>query len=138
MATDRNGLEILRQDECFRLLAADPVGVGRVAIIEEDYPIVLPVNYIVDNETVVFRTDPGSKLHAALLNRNVSFEADLIQADWHRGWSVLIQGKAERVLDEERDRLATLGPRPWASGAKSYFVRVTPARTSGRRFIAQT
>ena len=134
MAMDRNGLEILSREECLRLLAEHPVGVGRVAIVEDDYPVVLPVNYVVDQGQVVFRTDPGSKLHAALLHRNVAFEADVIDADWHRGWSVLIQGQAERVLDEERERLAALGPRPWASGAKSYFVRVTPERTSGRRF----
>src|SRR5437763_13797599 len=80
------------RDECLQLLRSQPV--GRVAMTTpDDSPLVVPVNYVVDGEFVVFRSDPGTKLRL-LAARPVSFQVDFI--DWfHRsGWSVLGRGRA--------------------------------------------
>ncbi|MGH9248153.1 MAG: pyridoxamine 5'-phosphate oxidase family protein [Acidimicrobiales bacterium] len=61
MTTDLHPrLEVIQCDECLRLLAGDEI--GRLAVISGNTPIVLPVNYALDGETVVFRTDSGTKL----------------------------------------------------------------------------
>jgi nitroimidazol reductase NimA-like FMN-containing flavoprotein (pyridoxamine 5'-phosphate oxidase superfamily) len=62
--------------ECVDLLAQHSLGrlafVGKVGVM----PLIIPVNYMVDGETLVFRTDPGSKLTAAILGAPVAFEVD--------------------------------------------------------------
>ena len=49
----------LTRPECLRLLAARPI--GRLAVITaEGLPMIVPVNYVLDGETVLFRTDVGT------------------------------------------------------------------------------
>ena len=60
MERDRNGLEVLAREECFRLLAT--LKVGRVALSVGGLPVVVPVNFLVVDEAMVFRTGVGSKL----------------------------------------------------------------------------
>jgi Pyridoxamine 5'-phosphate oxidase len=56
----RTGLEVLDRDECLRLLASQPV--GRVAVVVDGSPMIFPVNYALDGESIVFRSDAGSKI----------------------------------------------------------------------------
>jgi uncharacterized protein len=126
MADDRAFEELSRTD-CVELLRSQVV--GRVAVIVDDgSPLVVPVNYAVDNDTIVFRTGPGSKL-GGLRTQPLSFEVD--QHDPYRctGWSVLVRGVAIEI--EERE--APEDPGPWAPGEKGHWVRVTPLEISGRR-----
>ncbi len=58
----RTGLEVLERHECLRLLASQPV--GRVAVVVDAWPMIFPVNYALDGDSIVFRTDEGSKLPA--------------------------------------------------------------------------
>lgn len=130
---DHSGLEILSKDECLELLASEPV--GRIAFIHEGAPVVLPVNHRVEGRTVVFRTDLGSKLSAAVMERVVAFEVDSYDAATQSGWSVLLRGTAESVDDTdavaELDRLELT---PWAAaGDRQHWVRVHPDEISGRR-----
>ena len=61
--SDATALEELAHDECLKLLAT--MSIGRVAIVIDDRgPLVVPVNYALDGEIVVFRTGAGSKRHA--------------------------------------------------------------------------
>ena len=54
-------LEELEHDECLKLLAT--MSIGRVAIVIDDRgPLVVPVNYALDGDVVVFRSGAGSKL----------------------------------------------------------------------------
>ena len=48
----------LECDMCWRLVEAEPV--GRVGFVLGGRPVVLPVNHIVDDRTIVFRTDRAS------------------------------------------------------------------------------
>jgi len=54
-------LEELSRDDGLRLLAYGSY-VGHVGFVREGRPMILPVNYIVDNECVVFRTNTGTQL----------------------------------------------------------------------------
>lgn len=125
-------LEDLTEAECREWLAAGSV--GRVAISVGALPAILPVNYALLDSDVVFRTTEGSKLHAALERSVVAFEIDDTDAERQTGWSVLVVGHASalwRLEDIERARALDL--RPWVSGTRDRFVRVSTALISGRR-----
>ena len=56
-------LEELTRQECLALLSVHSV--GRIAVIGHDnLPFVVPVNYRMTGDTVLFRTDAGTKLDA--------------------------------------------------------------------------
>ena len=133
MATDDVGLEILRPEECLALLAAHAPKVGRVGVIQDQRPHVLPVNYVLLDGMVVFRTGRGAKLTAALQGTAVAFEADAVDASWEEGWSVVIHGRGE-LVDSEDDlrQLAQLPLRPWVPAERAAHVRIVPDQVTGR------
>jgi hypothetical protein len=86
-----------------------------------------------DRSSVVFRTDDGTKLYAAV-GRPVAFEVDGADAIYHEGWSVLVVGVAEEVIEaREVARLEALPLGPWVPGPKSHWLRIRPAAITGRR-----
>jgi hypothetical protein len=94
------------------------------------------VNFVLDGEAIVFRSDGGTKLHAAR-NGHVAFECDGIDSVYHTGWSVLATGKAEEVVNAaELGQLARLPLGPWCPGPKATWVRIRPTMLSGRRIPA--
>ena len=124
----------LTKGECFELLAREQL--GRVAVVDDRGPIVLPVNFVLDRHMVVFRTDEGTKLDAAIRGSRVAFEIDGTDAAAHTGWSVMVRGEAVEVTDPaELARLRRLPLSPWAPGAKSRYVRILPAALTGRRIL---
>jgi uncharacterized protein len=134
MTTDRNGLSVLNVDECMRLLTSHVPRVGRLAFVVGNRPVILPVNYVFHEGSVVFRSDAGAKLSAASEAAHVAFEVDQIDTTWEEGWSVLVQGRAEAVTDpDELERLESLPLRPWGPGVKPSYVRIMSSEISGRR-----
>src|SRR5437870_1732420 len=73
--------------------------VGRLAIAADRHPELFPVNYLVDRGTLLFRTDPGTKLAASLDKALVSFEVDGFEPDTNEAWSVVVKGTLEPVLE---------------------------------------
>jgi nitroimidazol reductase NimA-like FMN-containing flavoprotein (pyridoxamine 5'-phosphate oxidase superfamily) len=65
---------MLDRDECLRLLG--DVQVGRVAVTTEALPVVLPVNFLLDGDRVVFSSAPGTKLYVAATGARMAFEAE--------------------------------------------------------------
>lgn len=131
-AGEERVLRTLPAAECFDLL--EPGGIGRVGFIAADGIMMFPVNFAVAGKTIVFRTAPDTLL-ALYANTEVSFEVDHIDEALHAGWSVLVHGHAHRVTDERQVEHLERGThlRPWASGARDVYVRITPTRISGRR-----
>ena len=124
----------LTRSECFELLSREHL--GRVAVVDDQGPIVFPVNFVLDRHMVVFRTDEGTKLDAAARGGRVAFEVDGTDAAAHTGWSVLVRGEAVEVTDPaELARLRRLRLSPWAPGAKNRYVRNLPAALTGRRIL---
>jgi nitroimidazol reductase NimA-like FMN-containing flavoprotein (pyridoxamine 5'-phosphate oxidase superfamily) len=132
MVTNRHPEE-LDQAECLALLAT--VSVGRVGISSRALPAILPVNFILSGNDILFRTVPGTKLHAALTGAVVAFEADQLGSTTTESWSVLVRGIAEEVTDPaQRAELDPLVPDAWAfEGGADYLVRIPAIIISGRR-----
>ena len=129
---DRNGLEILDEDECMRLLAS--VKVGRVGVTTDAMPVVLPVTFALDGSRVVFCSTPGTKLYTALQSAIVAFEADDVDPDFRVGWSVCVAGPAQVVSDgEDLQRIRQLGLHPWAKLDEASFVAIECQIVTGRR-----
>jgi uncharacterized protein len=131
----RNRLEVLERGEALRLL--EHAQVGRVAFVADGEPLVFPVNFVVEGESIVFRTAAGSKLDAAMGGALVAFEVDETDERLRAGWSVLVRGPARLVTDPiERAALDRLPLRPWAHAPKPHYVRIETRTVSGRRLPA--
>jgi hypothetical protein len=73
---------------------------------------VLPVNFIVDDEDVVFRTSEGSEFAVVRHGQQLSFEADDVEPALHVGCSVLISGPTRIVQEvDEIGRLESTATR---------------------------
>ena len=78
---------------------------------------------------VIFRTDAGSKLDAAVRGDRLAFEIDGFDALEQTGWSVLVRGAAELVTDEaELGLLRSMPLVSWAPGLKPIYVRLGVGR----------
>ena len=123
---------VISPDECAALLHR--AHLGRIAVVDRGLPLILPVNFLLDDADVVFRTNPGTKLDAALRHAAVAFEIDGTDEETRTGWSVLIRGHAHEVSDAaELARLEKLEITPWAPGTRQHYIRVTSLETTGRR-----
>jgi hypothetical protein len=63
----------------------------------------------------------------------VGFEVDRIDEAHRDGWSVLVQGPAHHVSQEETARLTGTDVTPWAGGDRQLYVRIIPSQITGRR-----
>jgi nitroimidazol reductase NimA-like FMN-containing flavoprotein (pyridoxamine 5'-phosphate oxidase superfamily) len=125
---DDDALVDLSREDCLRRLAA--FSVGRLAVsLPGEPPLVLPVNYVLDDEVVVFRSDLGHKLFVLRDHTEASFQIDEIDPFHRTGWSVLVQGHAYEAVPSEVGHLRL---RPWAGGRKERWIRLVPARITGR------
>jgi len=121
----------LSEEECWNRL--DGAEVGRLVTRVGEVIDIFPVNYVVDEHSLVFRTAEGSKLVELTVNDEVIFEVDdHTDAD---AWSVIVRGRA-RTLDtlDEREAADALGLQPWIPTLKYNYVRVSPASLTGRAF----
>lgn len=130
-------LQELSADDCLVLLATQQV--GRLGVVSDGYPVVVPVNYALDHGVVVLRRSAGRTL-AALQHANVTLEVDQIDPVTQTGWSVLVKGLAEEVTDRHREDLVASTHRtaaePWAPGDNDHWVRLIPHGVTGRRLLA--
>lgn len=128
------GLEILDEEDCMRLLATSTL--GRIGVTVSALPAIFPVNFHLVDGAIVFRTGHGTKLSAATHGSVVAFECDESDRSTGTGWSVLALGTAERVTDPgEVTRLERLGIKPWAGGRRDTYVRIPIRFVSGRRIV---
>lgn len=128
------GLEVLTEEECLRLVGRSSV--GRVGVTIGALPAIFPVNFIYQDGAIWFRTGEGTKLSAAAHGSVVAFEVDHADTFEHGGWSVLMVGTAEAVTDPARlDALSQLRLRPWADGDRDRLVRIAVEFVSGRRIV---
>jgi nitroimidazol reductase NimA-like FMN-containing flavoprotein (pyridoxamine 5'-phosphate oxidase superfamily) len=130
-------IEELDEDQCLSLISGG--GIGRIAYASRFGPAVLPVNYVLRDGAVVFRTAANGPVDEDLrtgidgADYKVAFEIDSIDLATQRGWSVLIQGPAHHVTSDEENVVREAGVEPWAPGPREMFVRIVPSRITGRR-----
>lgn len=129
---DQNDVVVfLSTQQCWERLREQEL--GRIVTRVGDVLDIFPVNYTVDDETIVFRTAQGSKLTELTINDEVLFEVDH-HTEAH-AWSVVLRGRA-RALDtfaEVKDADA-LPLRPWIPTLKYVYVRISPTSITGRAF----
>ncbi|MDO8143347.1 MULTISPECIES: pyridoxamine 5'-phosphate oxidase family protein [Isoptericola] len=128
--TDDGTTTTLTPDECWAVLAAQPI--GRLATAVAGEPEIFPVSHAVADGHVYFLTRPGSKLVEVTVNNRVAFEADEWRFD--TASSVVLKGTAE-VLEKDEDIAAAEATElvPYLDDGKNVWVRITPTEMSGRR-----
>ncbi|MGA9279081.1 pyridoxamine 5'-phosphate oxidase family protein [Ilumatobacter sp.] len=124
----------LSESECLHLL--DGADVGRLAVqLPEGGVDIFPVNFVIDEGRVLLRTAAGAKLESLMNEPIVAFEADSFDYYEHAAWSVVVKGHASLVVDHnELFRLLNVELDTWHPERKPYFVRISPASITGRRF----
>lgn len=123
----------LPYDTCLELLSTREV--GRVAVCTVDGPRIVPVNFAVVDESVVFRTTPYSAVGMHSWNGRLAFEVDEVDVERRAGWSVIATGRGKVVEDaaELRRIESAPGPTPWATGQRWLYVRLHWDELTGRR-----
>ncbi len=138
MSTEHNEslarVEELVEAECLELLGTKRV--GRVAHNDPEGPVVVPVNFVLQDGMVLFRIAPFSTLADRLRDGPASFQVDHVDEDARTGWSVLVRGHAARANNWELPE-ADSRPTPWAEGGRNLHVRLSPHHISGVRLIAR-
>jgi nitroimidazol reductase NimA-like FMN-containing flavoprotein (pyridoxamine 5'-phosphate oxidase superfamily) len=123
----------LDEEQSRRLLAS--TAIGRLGVVVKGRPEIFPVAHVYDEASgcVLFPSRAGTKLDACLDWPWVAFEADGLDLDEQRGWSVLVVGRAEEVTDAEAIARARAERRvPWAAGPAARWLRIVPAKVTGR------
>jgi len=126
-------LEELIRSECLNLLATESV--GRVGLLVDGRPEILPVNFAIDGDTILFRTAHDTVLNQASMSV-VAFEVDHLDPESHSGWSVLLQGLAYDIgdtIDATSERLRQLSLMTWAPDRRQRWFQIRPDKITGRR-----
>jgi hypothetical protein len=95
---------------------------------------VIPVNYSLDQDSVLIQISPHSALAGHLRDRPAAFQIDDFDDYNQSGWSVLVRGDAAYIdmedLPDHEDR-----PVAWAEGQRTFHVRITAHDITGRRLL---
>ena len=108
---------------CMTLLRTQPV--GRLVLAGAD-PRVVPVNFVVLDDTIVVRVEVGSAAERSS-GEDVLFEVDMFDERTRSGWSVLARGRLA-TADELFDQSLV----PWAPGPHDRWMLVTVETITGR------
>lgn len=120
----------LTPDECWEVLGGQEF--GRLAYKLDSQVQLVPINYVVGDRTIIFRTAPGNKLRGMLSDDEVAFEIDEIGHAW--ATSIIIRARARELEGADARRTEQLPLRPWTSTEKMHVVELTPSEVSGFRF----
>jgi nitroimidazol reductase NimA-like FMN-containing flavoprotein (pyridoxamine 5'-phosphate oxidase superfamily) len=131
-------LEELSQEQCLALLRTE--NVGRIGIILDGLPLVLPINYELvemnDRLCLMFRTRSGNVIDRAAAE--VAFEIDGVDPSHRRGWSVLLRGTLQHVTADNTLLRAHFDPNSWLSADRDAWLVLEPSTISGRRLVEAT
>jgi len=121
---------VLAEYDCWGLLAQEDI--ARVAWASTEGVAIVPVNYVVADGALWFRTQPDTALARQCAAGRVAVEVDHVDRQDGSAWSVVVTGTAERVPGPQTPgRVVDLDI--WPSGRRNLFIRVTPADVTGRR-----
>ena len=124
-------MDDLVEEVCWQLLAGSRF--GRIAFVVDGAPLVLPFNFRVHGETLVFRCAASSMLHGLGRGSPVAVEIDHVDVAAETGWSVMLRGEAWEITDRS-DAVDKLGDsvHAWAPGDRDRWLSVTRGAVSGR------
>jgi uncharacterized protein len=129
---DEAWLETLDLDGCLAHLRAETI--GRLAVVVDGSPIVLPVTFrLVETSGltwVAFRTRRGNVIDQP--STNVAFEIDGIDPTRRRGWSVLVRGTLQHVDSGAAGFRERFDPQPWLAAERDSWLIIEPFAITGR------
>ncbi|AZA12863.1 pyridoxamine 5'-phosphate oxidase family protein [Corynebacterium choanae] len=129
--SEQEVVTVLSDDEALALMSTAQL--GRLVVRRNDDMDLFPVNFVIDDGIIYFRTAEGAKLFTVNLNHDVLFEADHYADD--AAWSVIVKGTASVVTaTKDIQHADTLPLRPWLPTVKYNYVTITPNSISGRKF----
>jgi len=132
-ASAESALEVLGEEESWHLLAS--ADLGRLAVSIDGGVDVFPINYVVADRVIFFRTAPGSKLMDLTRHPIVALETDGTHN--RRRWSVVVKGSAVRLgSDEEIEASGVLTLHSLVPTEKWNYVRITVSSITGRQFTS--
>jgi uncharacterized protein len=110
--------------------------IGRVSVTQDALPVIVPVRYVVDGTSVVFRADRDDMLVRACDGNVIAFETDEFSSAADVGWSVLIVGVARLLTATERVRVLALGLATSPGDDCDQFIRLGAGRICGREITS--
>ncbi len=123
-------------ETCLKHLRSEVV--GRVAVVIDGFPLVLPVNYrLVETlglTWVALRTRPGNVIDQA--SDKVAFEIDGVDPSHHRGWSVLVRGTLLVIDTEAASFRERFDSEPWLTTERDAWLVIEPFSITGRELHA--
>lgn len=126
-------LETLPHETCLSYLREETV--GRIAVVIDTFPVVLPVNYrLVETSGrtwLAIRTQPGNVIERAPIR--VGFEIDGIDPAHRQGWSVLVRGTLHHVDPDAADFRERFDPHPWLTVERDAWLVIEPFAITGRQ-----
>lgn len=131
---DHSRLQILGPAECLSMLKSVPL--GRLVYTSAGLPAIRLVNFVLDDDTIVFSTGEGDKFHAAERGDVVAFEADDVELERHTGWTVTAIGHLSVATAEESAELRGRLPlRSWLPLDEAQLIRLGIESIHGRRLV---
>lgn len=120
---------VLTAEESWKLLSQATL--GRIVVGASGHADIFPVNYVVNQNHIYFRTAEGTKLVELTINDHVLFEADHVGPE--QGWSVVVRGTARVITSfTETAKIDELGLRSWIPTPKYNVVEITANEITGR------
>jgi hypothetical protein len=126
----------LSREECLLLLGEVPL--GRVVFTHRALPAIRPANHLVEADQIIIRASLGPAVSSRPGYDGgtvVAYQADLIDAAEHLGWSIVVVGRAGHVTDLaeiERYRRA-LGS--WAAAEGDDIIAIRADMVTGFRLV---
>jgi nitroimidazol reductase NimA-like FMN-containing flavoprotein (pyridoxamine 5'-phosphate oxidase superfamily) len=129
-------LEELPIEACLALLRRE--NVGRIAVVENEFPVVLPINFKLVETTgpcwIAVRTRPGNVIDRAPMP--VAFEIDGFDITEQEGWSVVVRGTLHHVRPDTGHFAERFDPHPWMESDRDAWLIIEPFSITGRRLRA--
>lgn len=112
---------------------------GRLGVSIDALPVVLPVSFALDGDSIVIRAEPG-RLSAAINDAVVAFEVDHFDPERESGWSVHVQGRAREITASARLARAKslLVRKPADDVSPDSFIEVDMEIVTGRHVEPRT
>lgn len=126
-------IEELGREECLSLLGRHTV--GRLAVLVNGRPDIVPVNYALGLEAIVLHARLGGLLDRASRHA-AAFEIDGVDGQ-QRAWSVTVRGILEDIseaADGRSVKLQVAPAAPAAPGDRPVVLAISIEDVTGRRF----
>jgi uncharacterized protein len=126
----------LTRDQCVVRLSSHCV--GRVSVSIDALPVIVPVVYLLDGDSVLFRAPLDSALADACADAVIAFEADDFDASvvTNASWSVHIVGVGSLLDEREQLRVLSLGSQDVTGRDMDQIVRLSLGHVRGNELHA--